>query len=236
MVRNGDAHKPIWISEMNSNAVPIGSQADDIIGWGAYGQVSLGTQAEWATLAYERALTEWPYVGVVNFWFFKPASDADADQAYYYFRMLEPNFTPLPVYDGVKAYANQKPRMYAGTHQEDHWAIKWDGEWFDRVDERAMLGGYRVAGRDASARVCVAEGDFRIIHGPPQEEQGTVTIEEADDGCLTLSADVGSTIDGFVVGDESEPVWALILLASAGIGLAGWGYWRQRAQNRHLTA
>ena len=51
MVQNGDAHKPIWISEMNWNAVPDGV-ADK-----RFGQVSLETQARFLPLAYERIRT-----------------------------------------------------------------------------------------------------------------------------------------------------------------------------------
>jgi hypothetical protein len=102
MVQNGDAHKPIWISEMNWNTVP------DSIADKRFGQVSLETQARFLPLAYERIRTEWPWVGVASTWFFKPASDAEKDQVKYYFRLVEPDFTPLPVYDAMKAYTQGK--------------------------------------------------------------------------------------------------------------------------------
>ena len=102
MVQNGDARKPIWISEMNWNAVP------DNIADKRFGQVSLETQARFLPLAYERIRNEWPWVGVAATWFFKPASDAEKDLVQYYFRMVEPDFTPLPVYDAMKAYAGSK--------------------------------------------------------------------------------------------------------------------------------
>jgi hypothetical protein len=221
MVQNGDAGKPIWISEMNSNAVPLGPAAEGIIGWGAYGQVSLETQAAWAPLAYERAQAEWPYVGVVNFWFFKPASDADANQAYYYFRMLEPDFTPLPVYEAMKAYANQRPQMYPGTHQEDHWAVTWEGEWLERESDDAMLGGYRLAGQGATARVCVAGDQFQVLSLPGGSESGQVKVDKGEDGCLTLRAEPGATIDGFVVRSRPGRVWMWALVVLAGVAMIG---------------
>jgi hypothetical protein len=226
MVRNGDAHKPIWISEMNSNAVPVGPAAESITGWGAYGQVSLETQAAWAPLAYERAQAEWPYVGVVNFWFFKPASDVDANQAYYYFRMLDPDFTPLPVYDAVKAYANQPPRMYPGTHQEDHWAVTWEGEWFDRAGDAAMLGHYRLAGQGATARVCVEGGRFEVVRVPGSDQQARLTVEKGDGGCKTLRAEVGVAIDGFIVRRRSDSSWRWALVVLVSVLVIGWGLHR----------
>lgn len=127
MVANGDAAKPIWISEMNSNAVP---NDPSIQGWGAYGQVTPEQQARYAVLAYRRVMEEWPWVGVVNFWFFKRASDTERNQSWYYFRMVEPDFTPLPVYTAMKEFtANLTPTMYPGTHQESHWALEYEGNW-----------------------------------------------------------------------------------------------------------
>jgi hypothetical protein len=145
MVANGDAAKPIWISEMNSNAVPT-DPGFDITGWGAYGQVTLEQQARYAVLAYQRAMEEWPWVGVVNFWFFKRADDREQNQAWYYFRMVEPDFTPLPVYEAMREYtANLTPALYPGTHQEDHWALTYAGDWETVHDGAAMLGAYRRA-------------------------------------------------------------------------------------------
>jgi hypothetical protein len=230
MVHNGDAHKPIWISEMNSNAVPVGPAGADIVGWGAYGQVSLETQAAWAPLAYERAQAEWPYVGVVNFWFFKPASDIDANQAYYYFRMLDADFTPLPVYHTMKAYANRMPRMYPGTYQEDHWAVTWEGEWLDQSGDAAMLGRYRLAGQDATAHVCVQGGRLEVVRAPGSDRRARLSVEKDDEGCLTLRAAAGVAIDGFVVRRESSRLWAwalAVLLGGVAMG-RGVRLWLQR--------
>jgi hypothetical protein len=104
MVKNGDEDKPIWISEMNWNALPPNHPA-----YPGYGRVTEEQQARYVVEAYQRAQAEWPWVGVVNFWFFKRPSEAEKDQAWYYFRMVEPDFTPLPVYDAVKEYAHQSP-------------------------------------------------------------------------------------------------------------------------------
>ncbi len=102
MVQNGDARKPIWISEMNWNAVPDGV-ADK-----RFGQVSLDTQARFLPLAYERIQKEWPWIGVASTWFFKRATDTEKNQAMYYFRLVDPDFTPMPVYDAMKAYTQGK--------------------------------------------------------------------------------------------------------------------------------
>lgn len=102
MVRHGDAHKPIWISEMGWNVVPEGIAP-------RFGRVTEEQQARYAVQAYQRAREAWPWIGVVNYWFFKRPDDRERDQAMYYFRMMEPDFTPLPVWDAVADYAPHPP-------------------------------------------------------------------------------------------------------------------------------
>ncbi|MCO5199778.1 MAG: hypothetical protein M9941_18730 [Anaerolineae bacterium] len=99
MVNNGDAHKPIWISEVGWNSTPDGMQP-------VFGQVTETDRARYAVELYERAQTEWPWIGAVNYWFFKRATDSEQDQPFYYFRLMEPDFTPYPAWDALAGYAN----------------------------------------------------------------------------------------------------------------------------------
>ncbi|MGB3714341.1 MAG: hypothetical protein WA996_07925 [Candidatus Promineifilaceae bacterium] len=99
MVANGDANKAIWVSEAGWNAVP--EFMDD-----PYGRVSDAEQARYAVQAYQRAQSDWPWAGVINYWFFKRPSDAEKDQPWYYFRLLEPDFTPSPAWPALSDYAS----------------------------------------------------------------------------------------------------------------------------------
>lgn len=137
MVNNGDEAKPIWISEMNWNAVP------DEIPDKPFGQVSEEQQARYAELGYHRIQQEWPWLGVANIWFFKRATDAEIDQAMYYFRMVEPDFTPLPIYHALQEYTSQPPALFRGFHSEDHWALAYHGKWVIEEEAEAVLGTYR---------------------------------------------------------------------------------------------
>jgi len=165
MVANGDAAKPLWISEMNSNAVP---NDPDIEGVGAYGQVTPEQQARYAPLAYQRAMEEWPWVGVVNFWFFKRPSDAERNQSWYYFRMVEPDFAPLPVYEAMRKYtAGLVPTLYPGAHQEDHWALNYEGGWETVRDAATTLGAYRRATTPGATLRFTFEGAaLTLVPGP----------------------------------------------------------------------
>jgi hypothetical protein len=126
MAANGDAHKPIWISEMAWNAVP------DEVADKRFGQVTLEQQARYTPLAYQRALEEWPWVGVINTWYFKRASDEWVQQGRpeAYFRLADPDFTLQPVYDSLKSYlTTAQPGLYPGLHEANGWGIEREGAW-----------------------------------------------------------------------------------------------------------
>ncbi len=136
MVRNGDAHKPIWLSELGWNAVPPESDIPPV-----YGQVSLEQQGRYAALAYQRIQEEWPWLGVGFYWFFKQADDREkGSNPQYYFRMMEPDFTPLPVYQAIKEKAHQPPVLHRGWHQAGHWAVAYRGAWRPTAHPAATFG------------------------------------------------------------------------------------------------
>ena len=116
MVRHGDADKPIWISEMGWNVVPEGIDA-------RFGRVTPEQQARFAVEAYERAQSDWPWVGVINTWFLKRKDDSELDQSFYYFRLLDADFTPQPVYD---ALAETLPQA-AEPALQPAWVVGWMG-------------------------------------------------------------------------------------------------------------
>ena len=171
MVKNGDAHKAIWIAEMNWNAVPPDGGIPP-----NYGQVTEAQQARYAPLAYQRAQAEWPWIGVNTFWFFKRADDSEKSQAWYYFRMAEPDFTLLPVYDAMKAYTHQLPVMYPGWFQEDHWAVHWDERWESADGERFWFGRARLAEAPGASAWFVFAGTDLLLSTMRHPDGGSLTI------------------------------------------------------------
>lgn len=134
MVANGDAHKPIWLSEAAwSPVLDAMLPPDQIAQYGQFGQVTDEQNARYMPLAYQRAREEWPWIGQINYWFFTRHTIHENNQAAYYFRMAEadygpdyPTFTPLPVYHTMKTYieeANNTRVMYRGTHQAESWEV-----------------------------------------------------------------------------------------------------------------
>ena len=181
MVANGDAAKPIWISEMNSNAVPENLDP-------RFGRVTLAQQARYAPLAFERIQKEWPWVGVTTVWFFKPVSDERSNQPFYYFRLLEPDFTPLPVYNSLMDYmSGSPPILYAGNHQESTWQLTYTGRWDDIYDENAVLGVYRQPHENEASVDFVSQGRYLLLDPGPDVGVLRITKEEEADREMFLS-------------------------------------------------
>jgi len=102
LVRHGYAARPVWITEMGWNTVPEQLPAP-------FGRVTEEEQAAYAVAAYQRAPQEWPWVGVINYWFFKRAADFEVNEPFYYFRLLEPDSTPLPAFTALAEYLPTAP-------------------------------------------------------------------------------------------------------------------------------
>ncbi len=176
MVANGDAAKPIWISEMAWNAVP------DEIADKRFGQVTLEQQARYAVLAYQRAQAEWPWAGVINTWYFKRATDEwfKEGKPEAYFRLADPDFTLQPVYESLKAYmTTERPALYPGVHEPAGWGVTTEGAWQVDAAEALPFGrAWLAAAPDAALTftfhgaelaVMPASGTLRVTvdDGPP---------------------------------------------------------------------
>jgi len=249
MVRNGDAHKPIWLSELGWNAVPPESGIPPV-----YGQVTPEQQGRYAALAYQRLEEEWPWLGVGFYWFFKQADDRERDSnPQYYFRMVEPDFTPLPVYKAIKTKTEEPPIVYPGWHQASHWAINYEGDW-QPVSQPSATFGDALAGQPGSTATFIFEGSsLAVAAGGNGRLRAQVNQEEPVELGLnqeTLESPVKIAgglpkgphqvtlevleepviVDGFVI--ESSPNLILNRAGSALMVLAAmggvWVWWKQR--------
>ncbi len=134
MVKNGDSHKAIWLSEVAWNPVLDAFRPpEEIADYDRYGTVTNDQAARYTPIAYQRALEEWPWIGAINYWFFTRPTIEDSDHSSYYFRMVEADytpehgtFTPLPIYESMSAYiaeTSNLPTLYRGTHQAESWEV-----------------------------------------------------------------------------------------------------------------
>ncbi len=247
MVRNGDAHKPIWLSELGWNAVPPESGIPPI-----YGQVTLEQQARYAALAYQRLEAEWPWLGVGFYWFFKQADDRErAGNPQYYFRMVEPDFTPLPVYEAIKTHTQTPPVIYPGWHQAGHWAIAYQGAWQPIKQPAATFGdalagqpGDRVSFTFAGTSLNLAAmGNGRLRWQIDQNEPVETSLNQArPDPPLTLARGLSPEphrielevvagpviIDGYIVEDNSNLFQRAGLTLAALVAVVAVWVWRRR--------
>lgn len=226
MVQNGDSHKPIWISEAAWNPV-LDAQLppEQIVQYSNYGVVTEAQAARYMPIAYQRAQEEWPWVGVINYWFFTRPDDSEKGQAFYYFRMVEPDyqpdrptFTPLPVYHAVRDYiANQKPILYSGVHQAETWQVSAT----QGAQVAAHGAQFGIALATAEARV-TARGTHISVRWRPDETRPWQTTRlaeswDAQDHIIVFRpTGEAPQIDAFIVLDYSAqhrtPIW--------GVGLA----------------
>lgn len=92
MVRNGDAAKPMIITEGGWNDHPRWTKA-----------VRPAQRAAYTVRAYQKALEEWPWVQAVCMWAFRYPAPTGTYQDYYTF--VDNDFRPKPIYLAVQAYA-----------------------------------------------------------------------------------------------------------------------------------
>jgi hypothetical protein len=185
MVRNGDAHKSIWLSELGWNAVPPESGIPPV-----YGQVTPEQQARYTALAYERLEREWPWLGVGFYWFFKQADERErASNPQYYFRMVEPDFTPMPVYQAVKEQTHQPPVVYQGWHQANHWAITYEGDWQPAKQPGAAFGEVIHSDQVGATATFTFEGSSLDLAALPSQGRLRVQIDQSPDIEIDLAGE-----------------------------------------------
>lgn len=94
MERNGDGAKPVWLNEYGWNAAPADLPADAV----PWQRVTPEQQATYTLDGIRYMRANWPWLGVVNIWYFRQVGDITRDKGEYYFRMVDVEFTTQPVY------------------------------------------------------------------------------------------------------------------------------------------
>jgi broad specificity phosphatase PhoE len=110
MVRNGDAAKPVWASEVAWNAPPPEAPGPYL-----WGKVSPEQQARYTVRALQRARDEWAWMGVMNIWYLRRPDEREMGTVFAGFRLLDPDFTPRPVYRAIQSYAGSLPHARQET-------------------------------------------------------------------------------------------------------------------------
>jgi hypothetical protein len=134
MERYGDENKAIWFNEYGWNAAPAFFAEDDLI----WERVSEEEQAEYTLRGIELARRDWPWAGVFNIWYFRQTGQQyTPDDAAYYFRVVDVDFTPRRVYDAVQDAARALGVALPGHFEETNPAVSADPEWYGAIAEEA---------------------------------------------------------------------------------------------------
>jgi hypothetical protein len=110
MERYGDAGKPVWINEYGWNAPPD-SFPKELLTWE---RVTEEEQADFTVRGIAWAREHWPWLGVINIWYFRQVGDVPPDRPAYYFALVDPEFNPRPVYEALRQ-ASQGMEVAPGT-------------------------------------------------------------------------------------------------------------------------
>jgi hypothetical protein len=102
MTRNGDAGKPVYITEAGWNDHPRWTKA-----------VRPAQRAAYTIQAYEKALRDWPWVRMIAVWAFRYPRPAGTYQDYYTF--VDGSFRPKPIYLAVQEYARGGDAQLPGS-------------------------------------------------------------------------------------------------------------------------
>jgi hypothetical protein len=163
MEKYGDTDKAIWFNEYGWNAAP--ANIVDV----PWGRVSEQQQAQWTVDGIAYAREHWPWVGVIAIWYFRQGGEIPMNSAEYYFRMVNVNFTPMPVYVAVQKAATALSTAYPGWYEESSPAVQRRGDWQPIYTHTVSAGAYLLANEPSSRMETTFVGSeltLRVRRGP----------------------------------------------------------------------
>jgi hypothetical protein len=189
MERYDDGDKAIWFNEYGWNAAPAYFEDEALI----WERVSEEKQAEYTLRGIELARLNWPWAGVFNIWYFRQTGQQyTPNDAAYYFRMVDVDFTPRRVYDAVQDATSPLFVATAGRFEETNPAVTAGSSWRSviapdasgqgllesSVQDAGLTFSFHGHSVDLIARQSPEEGrllvslDGRSVSGLPTDEQG----------------------------------------------------------------
>lgn len=195
MERFNDAGKAVWILEYGWNAAPDTIPDSRLI----WGRVTEAQQADYTLRGIELARTNWNWAGVVSVWFFRQVGDIPSSNPEAFFRMVDVDFTPRPVYFAVAGATSSLATASPGEYQETDPAIQYTGQWMHQLDANAGGGQFihtddttatatlkfygesldLISHRQTGAGRLFVTIDGQVVSGLPRDETGRSFVELA---------------------------------------------------------
>ena len=138
MEKYGDQNKAVWFNEYGWNASPPDFPKDELI----WQRVDERQQAEYTLEGIRLARAQWPWAGVFNIWYFRQVGDKPPDRSDYYFRLVDVDFTPRPVYTRLKEVTASLKTADAGFYQESSAPVVASPGWDMVLAPEASGGAY----------------------------------------------------------------------------------------------
>ncbi len=165
MERHGDGGKAIWFNEYGWDAPPADMPESEII----WGRVTEEQQAQWTVEGIRYAEEHWPWAGVFSIWYFRPVRDPLEKKADYYFRMVNADFTPAPVYLAVKEATALSSIASPGLYDETAAPVQPGSQWQLVYTSTITSGSYLESSEPNSSLGLIFEGTdltLRVRRGP----------------------------------------------------------------------
>ena len=226
MIRNGDGNRPVWAAEYGWVSVPqthlSAYQAPPTGPANQWGEnISEAQQAAYLVSGIERVRQEWPWIGVVNVWFFRADDELakNLDTPTNYWAIVNRDYQPRPAYTTLQNYltggttqvstigwdpAANNPALQTTGAQMLQW--KFQGERGELVAKAPLNLTVKVDGQN-SRSVSAAAGQRVVLAEGLSDTTHTAEISGAS----------ASDIQGFYVSRDNHWAW-LIALALAGFG------------------
>ncbi|MEA3459147.1 MAG: hypothetical protein U9R11_00470 [Chloroflexota bacterium] len=155
MERYDDDDKPIWFNEYGWNAAPEDFPEEKLI----WRRVSEERQAEYTLQGIEMARAKWPWAGVFNIWYFRQVGNYPPDDAAYYFRMVDVDFTPRRLYYAIRDVAAALRVAGAGYYEESNPAVSVGEGWQLIIEPRASSRACAVSETPQASLSFAFKGD-----------------------------------------------------------------------------
>ncbi len=160
MERNGDADKPVWINEFGWNAAPADLPPEKLI----WQRVSEQEQADYTVRGLRLARQQWDWVGVICIWYLRQVGSIRPDNAEYYFRLIDVDFTPRPVYRALKA-ETAEPGPSGGYYEDTYPGLVAGPGWSPEIASQASGGRHLVGTEQGAALTITFTGSsLHVIH------------------------------------------------------------------------
>lgn len=180
MEKYGDGNKAIWFNEYGWNAAPADFSEDKLI----WKRVDEEQQAEYTLRGIELARSKWPWAGVFNIWYFRQVGNLTPEQAEYYFRMVDVDFTPRRVYYAVKDAAAGLAVAGPGHYEETNPAVSGAEGWGIEIEPRAS-GQAHLASQTPGASLSFAFKGSQVDLLTHKDAQGGRLLATLDGRSVT---------------------------------------------------